>query len=81
MRRCSGTNLEVAICIQEEIRRLQITVDNVRAVQCFERSKCLVDEVLHEARCCQDNRPPIESLPEKECISPVRGHPTNPAYE
>ena len=67
MRRCSGTNLEIAICIQEEIGGFQITVDNVRAVQCLERSKCLVDEVLCKKR--SDVRiivPPSAFLPEKE---------------
>ena len=81
MRRCSDTNLEIAIRIQEEIGRFQITVDNVRAVQCLERSKCLVDEVLYEAQWCQDNRPLVKFLLEKECVSPARDHPINLVYE
>ena len=40
-------NLEVAVRVQEQVRRLQIAVDDVRAVHRLERAQRLINEVLH----------------------------------
>lgn len=40
-------NLEVAVRVQEQVRRLQIAMDDVRAVHRLERAERLVHEVLH----------------------------------
>ena len=40
-------DLEVAVRVQEQVRRLQIAMDDVRAVHRLERAERLVHEVLH----------------------------------
>lgn len=39
-------DLEVAVGIEEQVRGFEVAVDDIGAVECFERAKGLVDKVL-----------------------------------
>lgn len=40
------TYLEITICVQQEVGRLEVPVDDISRMQSFQRSEGLVDKVL-----------------------------------